>query len=99
MYPGKSQSFVAENVAEFFNEISRESDPLEPFEVPTTYDRPIEYISIDAVCKLLRAQKKPNSMVSGDLFPTHINDIAPVITVPLTEIYNSILSTMVWPIA
>ena len=96
--PGKSEPEVAEGVAEFFNKISHEFKPLQPQHIPSTYDRPLPYLSIEIVAKRLRECKKPKSMVHGDIFPKLVNRCADFLAVPLSCIYNEILRTYVWPI-
>lgn len=99
LMPGLSDLEVAEHAADYFNEISKEFDPLLPHQVPTTYDKHVPYLSDTDVAGRLRKQKKPNSMVEGDVFPKLINDCADLLSIPLKMIYNEILCTKVWPIA
>ena len=96
--PGKTDAQVAENVATFFNRISQEFKPLQPHEIPSTYHRPLPKLTVEAVIKRLEMCKKPPSMVDGDIFPKLIGRCAPFLAVPLTDIYNEILSTYVWPV-
>ena len=99
LYPEKNEREVSETVADYFNEISREFRPLDPADVPTTYERSLGRLTCAEVAKRLRSQKKPSSMVLGDLFPSTINDLADILSVPLADIYNSILRDYVWPVA
>ena len=99
MLPDLSDKQAAEKVAEYFNEISNEFKPIQPFQVPTTYDKFIARLSFNDVELRLKKQKKPNSMVIGDIFPALINDCAPYLSEPLSYIYNAIIVTKVWPIS
>ena len=47
---------------------------------------------------MLTDAKKTNSMVPGDLFPKIINRCAPYLAYPLSDIYNDILLSYVWPL-
>ena len=99
LFPNETEQAVAEKVADFFNEISLEFSPLEPCQVPTTYDKVIPLLSLGDVESRLKKQKKPNSMVAGDLFPKMINSCSGPLSTPLASIYNAIIQTKVWPIA
>ena len=57
--PGCSNKEVAEVVAGFFNRISQEFDPLDPFQIPKTYDRQLPMLGVDEIEKRLRSCKKP----------------------------------------
>ena len=96
--PNKSDKEVADGIANYFNRISREFSPLDPFQIPTTYHRQLPRLSVEVVTKRLMECKKPNSMVQGDIFPKLINKCAIYLAVPLADIYNEILTTYVWPI-
>ena len=39
LMPGKSDSEVAESLADYFNKVSKEFDPLEPHQIPTTTEK------------------------------------------------------------
>ena len=97
--PGVSDAEVAKEVAEYFNRISQEFRPLETNEIPTTYDREVTKMTEEEVEKKLKTAKKPKSMVQGDVFPVLVTECAGSIAVPLTDIFNSILETFVWPIS
>ena len=95
--PGKEDGEVAEEVAEYFNKISGEFQPLEPDQIPSTYDRDIPLLTPADVETRLKKCKKPNSMVVGDLFPKLVSPCSPFLAIPLANIYNCILTTYVWP--
>ena len=95
--PEKPESEVAEAAASFFNQISNEFSPLRPEHVPTTHHRSLPRLSPEEVAKQLREQKKPGSMVHGDMFPKHINSCATSLSRPLCSIFNEIMETYTWP--
>ena len=96
--PGASDKEVAEDVATFFNQISQEFEPLDPFDIPSTYSRQLPILSVDQVSEKLRACKK-SSMVDGDIFPALITPCAASLAVPLADIFNTITTTLVWPVS
>ena len=99
MPPHCSEKEAAEEVVEFFNKISLEFQPLKPWEVPTTYKRFLPRLSPEEVKQMLLKTKKPNSMVPGDIFPRLVTLCAENLSFPLSNIYNCILETYVWPIS
>ena len=96
--PGKSDKEVADEVAEFFNRISREFAPLEAWQIPMTYHRELPKLSEADVAKMLKSAKKTKSMVKGDIYPSLINEVAHLIAHPLADIYNSVLVDFIWPV-
>ena len=97
LYPDASHKEAAENIAEYFNSISQEYEPLNQRDVPTTYSRPIELLTTDQVAKRLKESKKTNSTVPGDLFPSLYQSHYEALAVPITDIYNTILRNKTWP--
>ena len=97
--PGCSDREVAEEAATYFNRISDEFEPLDPFQIPKTYDRQLPMLSATEVENKLRTCKKPSSMVDGDLFPALIKPCAASLSLPLQNIFNTITTTSVWPIS
>jgi hypothetical protein len=98
LYPGLEEGEVAEELAEFFNNISKEFDPLDTSEIPRTHDRHIPPLEVFQVAGRIRAFRKPSSRVPIDLFPDLMTKYADFIAVPLTSIFNEILSSNVWPV-
>ena len=96
--PDNSDSETAAEVAAYFNRISCEFEPLEPHQIPSTYHRDLPMLSPADVVKLIKEAKKPNSILKGDIFPKMINRCAEHIAWPLSAIFNTILSTYVWPV-
>ena len=95
--PGLTDKEVANEVAEFFNRISREFSPLEAWQIPMTYHRDLPKLSRSEVEKMLKSAKKTKSMVKGDIFPSLMNEVACLISHPLADIYNCVLEDFVWP--
>ena len=97
IHPDKTEQEVAEMAATFFNEISKEFQPLSEEDIPTSHERIIDPLTVEQVADRRRAQKKPGSMVEGDMFPKLLNSVANYIAVPITSIFNELLETDVWP--
>ena len=98
LLPGRSDGEVADEIANYFNAISREFSPLQPCQIPFTYDRPLDYLAPGQVEKMIRAAKKPSSTVKGDLPPSLVNAASKAISSPVADIFNEIIRTLVWPI-
>ena len=99
MFPGKSDSEVAEILSVHFNAISQEFLPLEPCDVPTTYPQSIPRLAMHEVAAHLKSFRKPKSMVAGDLFPSLVTRFADILAIPLTSVYNEVTRTKVWPLS
>ena len=95
--PGNTDGEVAEKLADFFNQISREFSPLEPDDVPNTFTKALPVLEVWQVAGHLKHFKKPKSMVRGDIFPQLVTLFADQLAVPLTDIYNTITDTFIWP--
>ena len=98
LFPGKSEAEVSELLAGHFNAISSEFSPLEPRDIPTTYPQTIKRFERHEVAGRLRRFRKPKSMVTGDLFPSLVTKYADILAIPLTEIYNEISRSQIWPV-
>ena len=99
LLPQRSDLQRADEIAGFFNAISREFEPLAASDVPSTYNRPLPLLSCAEVENMLLKAKKPNSMVVGDLFPALVSPCAGSLSLPLTNIFNAIIRSQEWPIA
>ena len=97
LFPGCPDGAVAEKLADFFNRISSEFDPLEPSDIPRTHDRSLPLLLPYQVAGRIAAFKKPKSMVVGDIFPSLVSKFGPLLAIPLTNIYNEITTTGIWP--
>ena len=67
--PGLSDKEVADELAEYFNRISCEFDPLAPGQIPSAEGRVFERLAPHQVSARIRRFKKPKLMVRGDVFP------------------------------
>ena len=97
--PGLSDQQAADEVAEYFNRISREFEPLQPSEIPFTYPREIPRLTTAQVEDMIKKAKKPRSRVEIDIFPSLLNEAARSISVLLADIFNEITCSYVWPLA
>ena len=97
--PSQTDQETADEVALFFNRISQEFSPLQPHQIPCTYDRYLPPLTEGQVEQMIRKCKKTASMVKGDIFQKLLNPCAAALSIPLTNIYNEILTTFVWPIS
>ena len=97
--PGVEDNDIADEVAAYFNRISNEFKPLESHQIPMTYHRDLPPLSVEEVEKMLKSSKKAKSRVGGDIFPCLINDCAASLAIPLSDIYNTIIDTYIWPVA
>ena len=95
MFPGEPDQMIAEKVAQFFNKISAEYDPIGPansedtacFRIPEKYK----------IAARLRKMKKPKGLLFADIDP-RLNDLfSDIIAEPLHSIYEEIARTGVWP--
>ena len=94
---GKSDNEVSEVLAEFFNKISCEFDPLQPDQIPVMFKSGLPELQKFEVSTRLRKFRKPKSMVPGDVFPKLVTCLSDFFAIPLTDIYNSISTTFIWP--
>ena len=97
LYPGETDAQVAERLAEYFNAVSREFQALEPGEIPTTFNKVLPVLAPWEVAGRLKHFKKPKSMVRGDIFPSVMTTYADQLALPLSDIYNTITSSFIWP--
>lgn len=95
--PGMSDSEAADAVARYFKRISSEFQPLEPRDITATYQRDLLLLSPVQVESMILKSKKTSLRVPGDVFPKILNRCAAALSVPLSYIYNNILSNYVWP--
>ena len=96
--PGFSDNQCAEKLADHFNAISREFQPLEPDQVPITFNENLPVLQRYQVAGRLRSFRKPKSMVRGDLFPKLVTKFADFLAIPLTAVYNEVVRTGRWPL-
>ena len=92
LYPGASNKQAAENLDEFFNNISSEYDPLDMNNIPLTTSVPIPKISPKQVREEIKKGKLTKSRVTGDIFVNVLADSIDVLSHPISRIYNSIVT-------
>ena len=97
LMPDKSDGEVAEEAAVFFNSISQEFSPLLEHEIPTSFERVLPALTPHQIAERLKTQKKPGSMVEGDIWPKLVNVCSVSLSVPLSQIFNGIAREAVWP--
>ena len=97
MYPGKDKTYVAEELASYFNSISCEYEPLAPENIPLTFDRILPRLSAVQVAERIRKMKKPSSVVPGDVPPSILSKFASEFSVPVSRIFNLITDKQIWP--
>ena len=94
---GLSDQEVASRLADHFNAISHEFKPLESWQIPRTNPSPLPVFERFQVAGRLRSFRMPKSMVKGDLFPELVTKFADFLAIPLTDLYNTIVATKIWP--
>ena len=97
LYPGLSPDQVGDNITSYFTSISKDFAPLEdtgPVTDPAQMRRPID---VATTAKFLKAAKKPNSSVTGDIPPALMKRHHELFAKPASIIYNSIFTTGQWP--
>ena len=95
MFPTLNEHQIGEKVVDYYNAISEEFVPLkEESFVATTNDIVLER---HEVSKRIKEAKKPRSRVDGDIFIEHLGEYSDLLAIPITEIYNTVLNTQIWP--
>ena len=98
LLPGKTDQEVSEVLADYFVKVSREFEPLQPGEIPAQMPtHGCKLLENFEVAARLKKMRKPKSMVPGDIYPNLVTDCSDFLAIPLTAIYNDILSTYIWP--
>ena len=85
-------------MAVYFTKVSNEFLPLQPDEIPVTYDKELPFLELHEVASRIRYFKKPKSMVRGDVFPSLMTKYSDFFAIPLRSIYNQITSSKIWPL-
>ena len=97
MFPGLDSGQAADRLANFFNAISNQYQPLSPTDIPSTFRRDLPDITPAQVEEKLKKAKKPSSMVPGDV-PSAIYSMYPASLSPIiAHIFNLITSKKQWP--
>ena len=97
LFPGLSDAQVSEELVVYFMWTSSKFQPLEPQDLPRTRARNLPYLLRFQVAGRIRAIKKPELMVRGDIFPALMHKYDVLLATPLTNIYNVIICTLAWP--
>ena len=97
LMPGLTDEETAEALAQYFNRISDEFEPLGTGDIPCTRDKELPQLHEYEVAGRLRKFKKPKSTVPGDIFPKLVTQFADFLAVPLADIYNCNTVTKEWP--
>ena len=97
LLPGRTDLQAAEELADYFNRISHEFDPLTEGDTPVTFEAGLPTLRTHEVAARIRRFRKPKSMVPGDIFPLLVTKFSDFLAIPLTMIYNAISSSFHWP--
>ena len=98
LFSSKTDAEIVEELAVFFNAVSQEFSPLKPSQIPSTWREELGALQCHHVSARIRKFRKPKSMVKGDVFPRLMTDSSDFFAIPLTNIYNEILETFIWPV-
>ena len=88
---------VSEKLADYFIEVSREFEPLEPGDILAERPEGGRILERYEVAARLKKMRKPKSMVPGDIYPQLVTLFSDLLAIPLTSVYNEILRTYIWP--
>ena len=94
--PEKTDLELAESLADFFNAISSEYKPLDRMLIPEGTRIPLPNLGVFEVEERLRKNKKPSSMVPGDIPPSLYALYSAQIAIPVTNIFNCMSDTLEW---
>ena len=97
LFDGKSDVQIAESLAEFFNKISEEYNPLQDEEIPNAYSNERPPLTTEQVRNRLLKLSKPTSTVPGDLPPVVYKHYAESLAVPITGVFNNVIKNFDWP--
>ena len=97
LFPGSSEMQAGEEAAAYFTKITDLFRPLRPPE--TRPDELRAPVTVAEVAAKLKAAKKPNSSVDGDLLPRVVKAHHPLLAEPVSRIFNAVFRTGSWPSA
>ena len=97
MFPGQSAESVADTLAEYFNAISCQYDPLNTDDTPVTFDRQLPTLTPKDVAEKIKKSKKPTSTVPGDIPALLFGRFHDELSVPVSHVFNLITSSKQWP--
>ena len=95
LFPGRSALEAGDEVATFFTKISDEFQPLQDSRAGPTETR--APLTLGQVRQALKAAKKPNSAVEGDVLPRLMKMYHHDFGVPAMKIFNAVLANNAWP--
>ena len=87
MPDGQTDEDTADVLAEYFNRVSCEFDPLGPDQIPCTRDKELPVLDEYEVASRIRRFKKTRSTVPGDIFPKLVTQFADFLAIPLADIF------------
>lgn len=96
LFPSDTPKSAGNKIAEYFTEISNQFDPLSTEDLTCNPRRPV---TVEEVRSKLKAAKKPNSSVPGDLLPRLMKKYYHLLSVPVSIIFNAVFATGRWPAA
>lgn len=97
IFPRETDTEIGDILGEYFSKISQEYDPLKSEDIPTTFPSPFRFHTPDDVMREIKCMKVPRAVASGDIPPKILREASYALVSPLTNIYNAITSTCVWP--
>ena len=95
MRPNKTDTEIAEELADFFIEITSNYEPIS--RIPSTFPAPFPKLMPHEVAESIRKLKKPKSMIRGDIHPSLVNKNADLLAVTACKIFNLALTNKQWP--
>ena len=87
---------IAEEVADYFNDVNSNYLSVRSDLIPKTFDRPTYCLTQEMVAERIRKSKKPNSAVPGDVPPKLLPRLCDILAVPACKIFNCVPSQK-WP--
>ena len=96
--PTKSDKEMAEILAEHFNDIRSEYQPLDVNSIPSTYDSTIEDLQHSDIIRMIKESTKPKSRVSGDIFVHLFTRFPNSLATPVCNVFNAIKNCNKWPL-
>ena len=97
LFPDRPDDKVAEILAEFFNKISAEYEPLMEDQIPESHECILPQLKTADVSRRLQRMSKPTSLVPGDLPAVLYKHFATKLAVPITVLFNGVVSSFSWP--
>ena len=94
MRPGSTDQEIAEELSVFFNKIS---ESLDPHSVISEDGVSLPVLTVDQVEDQIRKSRRPTSTVPGDLPPIVYKHYSQALSMPITDVYNTVLQQNMWP--